>query len=226
MTACLIPVKELSTSMSRLGDLLTQDDKIALSLAMLEDVLKVATEISALEPFVIVTRDSRVAGVADSHDIEVIEEPVDAKGEEILARRGIDRLLVLPSDVPQLERSDIEAILAVDAGELSVVMAPAHDGGTNAMFRRPPAAIPSRFGPNSLALHMQEAEARGVATRIIHLASLYVDIDTPEDMASVLTWKGPVLTRAFVESIGLGERLPRPKHRGAGDRVNFSRQTR
>ena len=220
--------------MSRLGYLLTQDDKIALSLAMLEDVLKVATEISALEPFVIVTRDSRVAAVADSYDIEVIEEPADAKGEgpavdygaEILARRGIDRLLVLPSDVPQVERSDIETILAVDAGELSVVMAPAHDGGTNAMFRRPPTAIPSRFGPNSLALHMQEAEARRVATRIIHLESLYVDIDTPEDMASALSWKGPVRTRAFVESIGLAERLPRSKHRGVGDRVNFSRQSR
>ena len=41
MTACLIPVKELSTAMSRLGDILEQDDKIALSLAMLEDVIEV-----------------------------------------------------------------------------------------------------------------------------------------------------------------------------------------
>ena len=40
-TACLIPVKELSTSMSRLGDLLTQGEKIGLSLAMLEDVIEV-----------------------------------------------------------------------------------------------------------------------------------------------------------------------------------------
>ena len=46
MTACLIPVKELSTAMSRLGDILEQDDKIALSLAMLEDVIEVVSSVS------------------------------------------------------------------------------------------------------------------------------------------------------------------------------------
>ena len=57
MTACLIPVKELSTAMSRLGDILEQDDKIALSLAMLEDVIEVVSGVTGISPLVIVTRD-------------------------------------------------------------------------------------------------------------------------------------------------------------------------
>ena len=219
MTACLIPVKELSTAMSRLRDILEQDDKISLSLAMLEDVVEVVSGVSGISPLVIVTRDPRAAAIADKYGIEVIQEPPDVRGEgpavdygaDTLTRRGVDRLLVIPSDIPQVETSDVEAILAVDAGVPSVVMAPAHDGGTNAMFRRPPTSIPSRFGPNSLALHLQEAKTKGVDARIIELNSLYVDVDTPEDLASVLTWKGPERTRRFVESVGLSDKLPPPK---------------
>ena len=85
-------------------------------------------------------------------------------GAETLARRGVDRLLVIPSDIPQVEATDIEAILAVDAGALSVVMAPAHDGGTNAMFRTPPTSIPSRFGPNSLAFALARGKNQGIST--------------------------------------------------------------
>ena len=219
MTACLIPVKELSTAMSRLGDILKQDDKIALSLAMLEDVVELVSGISGISPLVIVTRDPCAAAIADKYGIEVIQEPLNVRGEgpavdygaDTLTRRGVDRLLVIPSDIPQVEASDIEAILAVDAGVPSVVIAPAHDGGTNAMFRKPPTSIPSRFGPNSLALHLQEAKTKGVDARIIELNSLYVDVDTPEDLASVLTWKGPERTRRFVESVGLSDKLPMPK---------------
>ena len=154
----------------------------------------------------------------------MIREPEEIRGEGpavdygagILEGRGIDRLLVLPSDMPEVSGEDLEAILEIDAGEPSVVMAPAHDGGTNGMLRRPPTVIPSRFGPDSLSLHLEEAEGRGVATRIIELDSFRVDVDTPEDMAEVLRWPGLGRTRGYAESLELGERLPRAKgHRAS-----------
>ena len=218
-TACLIPVKELSTSMSRLGDVLTQNEKIGLSLAMLEDVIEVVQGVDGLAPLVIVTRDARASSIAEKYGIEVIREPVGIRGEGpavdygagILEGRGIERLLVIPSDMPQVSREDLKAILAVDAGTRSVVMAPAHDGGTNGMLRSPPTVIPSRFGPNSLSLHLQEAEARGVAARIIDLASFRVDVDTPEDLAETLTWPKIGRARTYADSLGLGGRLLDPK---------------
>ena len=218
-TACLIPVKELSTSMSRLGELLTQDEKIGLSLAMLEDVIEVVRGVGRIEPLVIVTRDARVGEIAERYGIEVIREAEETRGEGpavdygagVLEGRGIGRLLVIPSDMPQVSGEDLEAMLALDAGEPSVVMAPAHDGGTNGMLRRPPTVIPSRFGPDSLSLHIQEAEERGAATKIIELDSFRVDVDTPEDLAEVLRWPGLGRTRGYAESVGLGERLPEPK---------------
>ena len=226
-TACLIPVKELSTSMSRLGDILSQEEKIGLSLAMLEDVIEVVRGVGGIDPLVIVTRDARAARVAEKYGIEVIREPAETRGEgpavdygaRGLERRGIERLLVIPSDMPQVTAPDLESILAVDLGTPSVVMVPAHDGGTNGMLRRPPTVIPSRFGPDSLSLHLKEAEERGVATRIIEMESFRVDVDTPEDMAEVLTWPGIGRTRAYVDSLGLGERLPKAK----GPRVDVRR---
>ena len=148
--------------MSRLGDILTQDEKIGLSLAMLEDVIEVVKGVEGIGPVVIVTRDSRVGKIAEKYGIEVIREPEETRGEGpavdygagILEGRGIERLLVIPSDMPQVSGEDLETILAVDAGTPSVVMAPAHDGGTNGMLRRPPTVIPSRFGPDSLSLHL------------------------------------------------------------------------
>ncbi len=223
-TACLIPVKELSKSMSRLGDILTQDEKIGLSLAMLEDVIQVVKGVGEIGPLVIVTRDSRVGKIAKKYGIEVIREPEETKGEGpavdygagIMEGRGIERLLVIPSDMPQVSGEDLETILAVDAGTPSVVMAPAHDGGTNGMLRRPPTVIPSRFGPDSLSLHLQEAGERGVATQIIELESFRVDVDTPEDMAEVLRLPGLGRTRGYAESVGLGERLPEDRETRAG----------
>ena len=123
-TACLIPVKELSTSMSRLGDILTQDEKVGLSLAMLEDVIEVVKGVGGIWPLVIVTRDSRVGKIAKKYGIEVIREPEETRGEGpavdygagVLEGRGIERLLVIPSDMPQVSGEDLETILAVDAG--------------------------------------------------------------------------------------------------------------
>ena len=128
--------------MSRLGNILTQDEKIGLSLAMLEDVIEVVRGVGGIEPVVIVTRDDRAGEIAKRYGIEVIREPEEIRGEGpavdygagILEGRGIERLLVLPSDMPEVAAEDIKSILAIDAGEPSVVMAPAHDGGTNGML--------------------------------------------------------------------------------------------
>ena len=212
--------------MSRLGDILSQEEKIGLSLAMLEDVIEVMRGVEDIEPLVIVTRDVRAAAIAEKYQIEVIREPVETRGEGpavdygagILEGRGIERLLVLPSDMPEVAAEDIESILTIDAGEPSVVMVPAHDGGTNGMLRRPPTVIPSRFGPDSLSLHLKEAEKVGAATKIIEMESLRVDVDTPEDMVEVLTWPGLGRTRSYVDSLRLGERLPKAKGPRAGVR--------
>ena len=215
MTACIIPVKTLSGALSRIGGLIDQIGKKELSLAMLEDVLEAVMSIGTLKPIVIVTRDPQAQALAKDASLEIIQEPINTKGEgpavdfgtSQLVGRGITRVLILPSDVPQVTPEDLMAILNSDEGDRSIVMAPAHDGGTNAILKQPPDIIPSSFGINSLSLHIKDARARNVSHKTMCLDSLYVDVDTPEDLKTVLTLDGANRTKDVAVKLDLHKKL-------------------
>ena len=215
MTVCIVPVKRLLTSLRRLGPLLSQEEKARLSLAMLKDVLWTLQGVQGLDELCVVTRDPCARDAARELGARVIPEPECAAGEgpavdygsRVLAEEGVSQVLIIPSDLPLVSRTDIQAILKVGLGNPSVVMAPAHDGGTNAMLRTPPDVIPSRFGPDSLSLHIQEARARDVPYRLVQLGSLYRDIDTPEDLSILLTTPNNTSTWKLANEMGLTERL-------------------
>jgi len=103
-----------------------------------------------------------------------------------LAADGFDALLVALGDLPLLSGADVDSL--VEAGERApVVIAPADDGGTALLFRRPPLVIPARFGPESASAHEAAARALGV-TPLIWAGlpeAARIDLDTPEDAARV-----------------------------------------
>jgi 2-phospho-L-lactate guanylyltransferase len=88
---------------------------------------------------------------------------------------------VLPVDIPLATAEDVRDL--VDTGATSdVVLAPARvDGGTNALYLSPPDAIPPRFGPASLRVHIGDAEAARLRCSILDLSRLALDLDTVED---------------------------------------------
>lgn len=218
MTVGLVPVKGLSSApLSRLASLLTEEERVKLSLTMMKDVLSVLCRIDRLEALAVVTRDPVVREIAESFGARVIEEPIEVVGEgpavdygaDVLAGEGVKGVLVIPSDLPLVDKTDIETILDVDIGSPSVVMAPSDDGGTNALLKRPPDAIPSRFGPDSLSLHIREAETRGIPYSVVPLPSFTTDIDSPEDLLRFFDTRSATLTYTLVEQMGLKDRLMR-----------------
>jgi 2-phospho-L-lactate guanylyltransferase len=63
---------------------------------------------------------------------------------------------------------------------------PSRDGtGTNALLRSPPTLFPSHFGPNSFALHSDEAERSRARVRIIRNPRIALDIDEPDDLVAL-----------------------------------------
>jgi 2-phospho-L-lactate guanylyltransferase len=68
------------------------------------------------------------------------------------------------------------------AGE-GVIIAPSHDGGTNALLLRPPHAIGFAFGEGSFARHCAMAAAAGLPCHVYESATLALDVDHPEDLA-------------------------------------------
>jgi coenzyme F420-0:L-glutamate ligase/coenzyme F420-1:gamma-L-glutamate ligase len=216
-TSILIPVKATGRAKRRLAELFDQATRQELALTMLEDVL--AAVIPALGSLVddvfVATSDRAAMDLAGRRGAQVLEErdqrsesaSVDAASREC-AVRGIEALLTLPADIPAIRTEDLAAILAQATSDRAVVLVPARDGkGTNAIWRRPPEAIPSRFGFDSFRKHQAEAESRGLPWTAVPLSRVGVDLDEPEDVAAFLEFPGATRTRALLERAGAAARL-------------------
>jgi len=112
--------------------------------------------------------------------------PALEEAREWAVTEGASALLVFPADLPLLQTSDVEAILAaVEEAEepLAVVSPDATGAGTNALLIRPPDALPFMFGPHSFNAHLNTAQEKGLATRVCERTRIAFDIDTADDLA-------------------------------------------
>jgi 2-phospho-L-lactate guanylyltransferase len=187
--AIAVPVKSLARSKSRLAPLLAPLDRAALSLALLEDVLDAATAVPGWEVWV-VSPDEAVLEIAVRRGVTPILERKPSltaavrQAEEEAVERGVSMLAVLPADLPLLTADELAAALRTLG---PVVASPATTGGgTNLLLRRPPRAIPARFGPDSFRKHEQSARSRGLPFAVVESPGLAFDLDLPEHVGRVL----------------------------------------
>ncbi len=217
-TGILIPVKTTDRAKARLASVLDQTARQRLSLAMLEDVLAAVMPAMGhlVDAVYVVTSDPEAMDIGRAHGATILEEAeqrseshsVDT-ASRTCAERGMQAVLTIPADIPGIRTEDVDSILsAAGQPEQAVILVPSRDGrGTNAIWRRPPGAIPSRFGFDSFRKHQAEAEARGFPWSAFQLPRVAVDIDEPEDLAAFLDLSGETKTRAFLERLGAISRL-------------------
>src|SRR5690606_15870994 len=73
-----------------------------------------------------------------------------AHAAQALKARGLQGMLVVPTDVPNIDVAAVERLLDAHAPPRAVTLvAAARDGGTNALLCSPPDVIPNCFGHNS-----------------------------------------------------------------------------
>ena len=102
-------------------------------------------------------------------------------------------VVILGADCPAIDESILESALTALAGEAEVVFAPALDGGYVLLGMK--RVIPALFEDlpwgtgEVLARSLERLERAGV--RVDCLASLW-DVDTPEDLARLLTLSPPL----------------------------------
>lgn len=210
MRAIALPVKSLDDAKSRLGPVLSPLERAALTLAMLEDVLDATLAMPGWDSWV-VSPDESVLEVAVRRGAEPIheKEPPLARAihqvEEEATGRGLEALAVLLPDTPLLTTPALVRALHTLG---SVVLAPSVDEtGTNLLLRRPPLAIPARFGVDSYRKHLQEAAEAGVPTAVIDAHELAFDLDAVEDILTVLDAARPGRTRQVLIELDAPGRL-------------------
>ncbi|HKY03443.1 MAG TPA: 2-phospho-L-lactate guanylyltransferase [Blastocatellia bacterium] len=217
MKALLIPVKDPANAKTRLASLLSTAERRRLAWAMFEDVSRAVAR--AVGPDLVALVTSYAPAIERARDLAwdvLIEESQQSESASIdwasrrLAERGVESVMRLPADLPLVEPEDIDALLSVELDRPGALLVPSREGtGTNAIIRTPPALFPSRFGPDSLRLHREEARRVGVDPLILSNPRIALDIDDATDIAALLERGGSTAAFSLLADLRVAERIKR-----------------
>ena len=189
----IIPVKPLRRGKSRLAGTLSEDEREQLNKSLLEHTLDTLTNLKEIEQVLVVSRDPHALTIARNHGARTVREDGQPHLNTALQRatvvarvyatRGV---LVLPADLPLLNREDVLTLLDKASQPPVVVIAPdRHRKGTNALLMSPAGLIEYDFGDDSFERHCARARRAGARLEVVELPSLGLDLDLPEDLEMV-----------------------------------------
>jgi 2-phospho-L-lactate/phosphoenolpyruvate guanylyltransferase len=170
----LIPLKGLDHAKSRLGRVLSREERAELALRLLAHVVG-ACQDAGLEVWV-VSPDATARAAAERLGARTLDDGgTDLSGAVRLGLEHLARaeaVVAIAADLPYVTGEDVRELLEL-ARPLVVAAAP--DGTTNAVAARPPSALVPSYGPGSAARH---------GGLLVRRPRLEKDIDTPDDLAS------------------------------------------
>jgi 2-phospho-L-lactate guanylyltransferase len=190
-TVAVIPVKRFADAKHRLASALEPAWRAALAAAMVDDVLDAIAASSAVSGLIVVSGEPTMQGVARARGALLIED--DDTGHSEAAARGAERAIglgaeavaMLPGDCPLLDPAELDDALARLSPRSAAIVPDRHGTGTNALLLAPPDAIAPAFGPDSRRRHEALARDAGLEATVEPLASLGLDLDTPEDLEAL-----------------------------------------
>lgn len=188
----VVPVKSLDEGKSRLEKIMTQADRRSLNTQLIQHTLKILLNVADIDVVCVISSDAAVLDLADSYGVKTFFERGAGLNEALTQvtqtaiNEGIQKLLVLPVDLPLLEQGEVETFLhALNRQPGLVIAADRGRTGTNALLVCPPGSIDYQFGEDSFNLHYQQAQRRNLPVSVCCLPSLEFDIDLPEDYLEV-----------------------------------------
>ena len=194
MRALLLPVKDLRNAKKRLETLLTPEERFGLAQAMLADTTRAVRAARGAEKVFVITNYRPAMEIAEENGWEILceerqiseSDSVDA-ASRICERRGVRSLLRVPLDLPLIQPSDIDELLAIACPSPAMAIVPSRNGtGTNALLRTPPTLFPSHFGEGSFAKHLAEAEQARAEILVRRNSRLEMDVDDERDLRALL----------------------------------------
>ncbi len=193
----IVPVKPFREAKSRLAAVLSPDERAALSREFLVHTLQVLREVREVKRTLVVSRDTSALHLARQQGAYTIAESGTPELNTALARAtdvslsfGADAVLILPSDLPLVTPDDLLALINSGGSSDGIVIAPdRREEGTNALFIRPPRAIPYSFGPGSCRRHVQLAQEKAIRVEYCTASSFRLDVDLPEDLELYQSWR-------------------------------------
>ena len=183
----VVPMKPLSQSKTRLMDVLSEQERAELSLAMFGRVVSAARE--ALSVVWVVGGDDAVRKTAESLGAAWHEDPSNDLNDSLsfaldMACKNDLSAIYLPADLPFVSAADVEKVVQASRNGETLTLSPAQqDGGTNAMLVPKCVTFPPVLGNDSFRRHKQQATQLGIPYTVCLSKGLGLDLDTPDDLA-------------------------------------------
>jgi 2-phospho-L-lactate/phosphoenolpyruvate guanylyltransferase len=178
----IVPVKGLDGAKTRLAPRLSADERAGLVVDMLDRVLTACAGAEAIERTLLVTPDPSLA----RDGVGLLRDSGAGHAEAIalaLADRHMNRgVLVVMGDCPLVTAESLDT-LAQAARPLA--LAPARDGGVNALALAEVNGFVPRFGV-PVETTVAEARAAGIEPDVVEDPALALDIDRPDDYELLL----------------------------------------
>ena len=203
----IVPVKTLASSKKRLARLLTVDERIKLSEAMLYDVLDSVCSCKSISKVIIISKDEHVLSMAREFGATVVQEEEELGVNAAVALadnicKDSDASIVIPHDLPLILPSDIDMFCGSAKEKSCVVIAPSHRyDGTNALLRKPPNVIKTHYDEDSYEIHVQKAKEHKVPVKIVMNRRLMLDLDEPNDISHIISGDSSTRTVSYLQEI-------------------------
>jgi len=178
----IVPVKGLDGAKTRLAPRLSTDERARLVVEMLDRVLSACAEAGAIERTLLVTPDPGLGRGGVELLVDAGTGHADAIALALADPRAAGGALVVMGDCPLATAASLDA-LARAARPLA--LAPARDGGVNALALTPVNGFLPRFGVRAETT-VAEARAAGLDPVVVDEPALALDVDLPEDYELLL----------------------------------------
>jgi 2-phospho-L-lactate guanylyltransferase len=178
----IVPVKGRDGAKTRLAPVLVPEERARLVLGMLERVLSACAGATAITGTLLVTPDPELApaGVETLRDAGTGH--ADAIAAALREKRARDGVLVVMADCPLVRAESLDALADAAA---PLALAPARDGGVNALALSPLDGFLPTFGI-PVGDMLAAARAAGLQPVVVDDPLLALDVDRPEDYEAML----------------------------------------
>jgi 2-phospho-L-lactate guanylyltransferase len=205
----IIPLKDFKQAKLRLRETLTEPACAALAKAMAEDVLAAVGEAASVQHCLLVgAADAQALAqkfsydYCDDADCQGLSAAVKAAARQA-ARCGASSVLVIPGDLPGLRAGDIDELVSLHNGGLTLCAA-SSDGGSNALLLTPADSINFCYGPDSAAQHLAAGLAAGLDVQQLDLPAFARDIDSPLELEDLQLLNPGPATRGWLADMQSG----------------------
>ena len=209
----IVPIKTFERAKQRLANVLNEEERRSLMLAMARDVLTCLSKAKNLDGILIVSRAAEADVLASAFSTERFAESPDANLAGALTQATVylikhfdaQGVFIVPTDVPGITTEQVDELIAANT---SVTLLPdAENVGTNGMICSPPKAVPFIFDGKSFKPHADAAFARNITPGIMPGSCFALDIDTPSDLQTLLAKQPRSQTASYLTRSGIVDRL-------------------